>query len=170
MSWVSQSIIGQTAITKKQKSIMGKNLSTSLGGDASALLLLGTTHSWACGQGGGATTIFGLPTLGGSYVQPTALNAAGQVTGFSTILYDAEEHGFLFTGGLTLDLGTLGGGASQGLALDGSGRVVGQSRDPDGDSHAALFATNTVTDLGTLGGFNSAATFINPSGLVAGEG
>ena len=46
-----------------QKGIMGKHVSKTLGSAASALLLLGATHSWACGQGGGATTITGMDSM-----------------------------------------------------------------------------------------------------------
>src|SRR5215831_4063735 len=39
-----------------------------------------TANLWACGEGSQATITF-LPSLGGSVIQPYALNSAGQVTG-----------------------------------------------------------------------------------------
>src|SRR5262245_38371233 len=66
-------------------------------------------------------TVTDLGTLGGSFSTPLAINAAGQVTGVSTVNNSFNMHAFLFSGVLT-DVGTLGGTSSQGLALNGNGQ------------------------------------------------
>src|SRR4051812_16254631 len=154
---------------KTQKGIMGKHVSKTLGGTASLLCLLAASHAWACGQGGSETIIAGIPTLGGSIFRANALNAAGQVAGYSTILDDAEEHAFLYsTNGVITDLGTLGGNFSQGLALNAAGQVVGRAKTAGNDTHAVLFGSPS-TDLGTLSGVTSFAGGINNAGAISGE-
>src|SRR5215467_1771693 len=70
-----------------------------------------------------------LGTLGGSYSVATAVNANGQVIGFSYLAGDMAQHAFLWTAaGLTpVDLGTLGGTSSVATAVNANGRVIGYS-------------------------------------------
>ena len=78
----------------------------------------------ACGSG--PVTITNAPNLGGSMHTVTALNAAGQITGYSLLPGDEERHAFRFGAGGLLDLGTLGGNRSYGFVLndrDKSGRI-----------------------------------------------
>jgi probable HAF family extracellular repeat protein len=134
----------------------------------SLLALLTATDAWACGQGG-SPAITNLPSLGGSFYEATALNASGQVAGFSTTAGDVAEHAFLYIGGSTVDLGTLGGDSSEGYAMNNQGQVVGKSTDINGDTHAVLFSNGSLTDLGDLGGGSSEAHGINNAGLIIGE-
>jgi len=70
-----------------------------------------------------------LGTLGGPNSAALAVNASGQVVGYSrTTSSGAETHAFSWTpaGGM-VDLGTLGGSSSTALAVSASGQVVGYS-------------------------------------------
>src|SRR6185503_13442543 len=57
-----------------------------------------------------AYTLTDLGTLGGSSSQAVAINEAGQIIGQSYLAGDAEQHAFVWQGGVMTDLGTLGGG------------------------------------------------------------
>ena len=72
-------------------------------------------------------TITDLGTLGGNASAGTAINASGQVTGWSTTASGATR-AFLYSSGAMADLGTLQGGSfSTGTALNDLGQVVGSS-------------------------------------------
>lgn len=133
------------------------------------LLILAAAQSHAaCGNG--SVSITNVPHLGGSSYTVSALNALGQVAGYSQLPGDQAEHAFLFgPGGLT-DLGTLGGISSYGFALNDSGQVAGDASLPDEfqPPHAFLFDGSSLIDLGTLGGFSSSAVGINNAGQVTG--
>ena len=69
-----------------------------------------------------------LGTLGGSTSVALAVNASGQVVGWSLIAGDIHVHAFLWskkTG--MVDLDTLGGSFSVAVALNDYGQVVGYS-------------------------------------------
>jgi probable HAF family extracellular repeat protein len=92
-----------------------------------------------------------LGTLGGSSSIGFAVNASGQVTGYSSIADDAEFHAFLWNGATMLDLGTLGGESSQGAAINASGQVTGQASTAiEGEGHAFLWDGNALQDLNDL--------------------
>jgi probable HAF family extracellular repeat protein len=127
--------------------------------------------SWT--QAGGMVDI---GTLGGSYIQPTALNNNGQVVGFSTTTSNPNiGHAFLWTqaGGM-IDLGTLGGNftMSGANAINSSGQVAGYCITSDYSAYRAFFWTQAsgMIDLGTLGGNSwSVARAMNDNGQVVGE-
>ena len=74
-----------------------------------------------------------LGTLGGTSSSGDALNASGQVTGYSDTA-EGDTHAFLWDGTTMQDLGTLGGTYSQGVAINASGQVTGSADTADGDA------------------------------------
>ena len=133
-----------------------------------SLLLSAAIQSWAaCSTN--STSINSLPTLGGAFFDATALNNAGQITGFAT-RPDGAMHAFLIGSGGITDLGTVGGTSSQGFALNSAGHVVGSSSIADeSETHAFLYDSEGMTDLGTLGGPFCVAIGINEGGQVIGN-
>ena len=109
-----------------------------------------------------------LGTLGGSYSNATAINAAGHVAGYSTTATGAY-HAFLYSNGAMTDLGPLGG-QSYGLAMNESDQVTGYLRPATGDFHAFLYGNGAMTDAGTPSGLKvSEGEAINGSGNVVGR-
>jgi probable HAF family extracellular repeat protein len=121
-------------------------------------------------------TILDLGTLGGSFSTATAINASGQVVGYSALAGDVATHAFRTSANGVItpvsDLGTLGGTNSYAFAINSSGQVVGAS-DTAGHQHAFRTASNgAITasdDLGDPLGYGSSANAINDSGQVAGN-
>src|SRR5215469_18413143 len=129
-------------------------------------------------------TIMG--SLGGGFTDATAINASGQVTGYSATNHEIQipcppgpygtakkclepiEHAFLFSNGTMTDLGTLDGSGtgSEGVAINDSGEVVGVSETKAGTSDAFLSNGKTMTDLGPTSQFYPHG--INDSGQIAG--
>ncbi|HOJ72936.1 MAG TPA: thrombospondin type 3 repeat-containing protein [Phycisphaerae bacterium] len=98
----------------------------------------------------------------------SGLNDAGQVVGY---YYTADwaKRAFLYSNGVTTDLGTLGGTEAYANAINNNGQVVGVSRTAGGQWHAFIWdAVGGMRDLGTLGGASSEAYAINDSGQVVG--
>lgn len=125
-------------------------------------------------------TITDLGSLGGGVTDATAINAAGQVTGFSNLAKQVQipcyagshakcleqpHHAFLWTDGKMTDLGSLGGIFSQGNAINGSGQVAGVATDSSLDNVAAVWTGKKITALPGLDGF---VTGINDSGQIVG--
>jgi probable HAF family extracellular repeat protein len=135
---------------------------------ASLLLFTATNHWAACGPG--TPTISGVPSLGGSLYRVKALNANGQVAGWSYVSGDLEVHAFRSGPGGLVDLGTLGGTSSQGFTLNNAGQIAGESTlSGDLASRGFLHDGTSMLDLGTLGGSYSTATSINDAGQVVGS-
>ncbi|MDB6126080.1 MAG: hypothetical protein JWQ71_5073 [Pedosphaera sp.] len=146
-----------------------RNLTKIIGSTSSLFVLLTAVNGWSCGIGG--ISITNLPTLGGSALQINAMNALGQLGGFSNIPGDTCAHAFFYANGSLQDLGTLGGSVSQARAINNAGQVVGDSNLPGDTSspHAFSFSGSTLLDLGTLGGDYSSAKVLNEAGQIAGE-
>jgi probable HAF family extracellular repeat protein len=105
----------------------------------------------------------------------TAINARGQVAGFSAGFLPAQELAFFWDGTTMHSLGTLGGADSHAMAMNGRGQVVGQAALPSSTCynyevgcHAFLWNGTTMIDLGSLGSGPSVALAINRRGQIAG--
>src|SRR2546421_67392 len=108
-----------------------------------------------------------LGTLGGAPSHATAINAAGQVVGWSANA-SGVNHAFLWENGTMTDLGTLGGNSSAASGINDGGLIVGTSQTSN-SSHGFLWVEGLMTDLGTLGGSSTAAYGINDADQVVGE-
>jgi probable HAF family extracellular repeat protein len=109
-----------------------------------------------------------------SYTVPTAINANGQVTGFSNLWGGYGPAAFLYSNGQMQSLGTLGGySGSQGNAINSAGQVTGVSFTADESLHAFIYTNGTMTDLNSLLSPSDAAQYtlvdavaINDSGQI----
>ena len=124
----------------------------------------------ACACGSGASTVTNLPSLGGSTVQVSGINSAGQIAGTSYTTGDRAARAFRYSSGTTADLGTLGGNNSQGFAINSQGWVAGEADLAHfAGTHAVLVKGGAPIDLGTLGGSYSSAAALNDAGQVVGS-
>jgi probable HAF family extracellular repeat protein len=95
------------------------------------------------------------------------INAAGQVTGYSTVNGLNHTHAFVYDGTLH-DLGTFGGGLARGFSINSAGQVAGHSTSPITGDFRAIFYDGIAHDLGTFGGARSEALGLNDNGHVVG--
>jgi probable HAF family extracellular repeat protein len=123
-----------------------------------------------------ATGFVDLALGGGSFSGLTAINARGDVVGFSDSATNSASHAFLWTSrdGIQ-DLGTLDdspGSTSTANAINDHGVVVGEStiRTSDGVFlHAFMWTPHAgMVDLGTLGGSTSSAQGVSDDDVVVG--
>ncbi|HEX8202689.1 MAG TPA: PEP-CTERM sorting domain-containing protein, partial [Isosphaeraceae bacterium] len=138
------------------------------GGDFHAFL-------WA----GGAMQDLG--TLGGAASQARAINAAGQVVGWSHRADGTSPHAFLSRAGVMIDLGTLPGfSGSWANGINARGQIVGFAGVVDDrlgtfTQRAFLVEDGVMTDLNALippdtGWTLAAADAINDAGQIVGFG
>jgi len=130
-----------------------------------ALVLLATLFAGLPGEVSASVVMVDLGTLGGTESEAVAVNASGQVVGWSEVA-SGDHHAFSWTqaGGM-IDLGTLGGAQSEATAVNATGQVVGWANTADGDRHAFLWTqAGEMVDLGP-----GNATAVNDSGQVVGQ-
>jgi len=108
-----------------------------------------------------------LGTLGGPGSTAAAINAGGQVVGWSGRA-DGRSHAFLWDRGRMTDLGTLGGSDSSALVINDRGDVVGQSLTRTGELHAFLWTHGKMTDLGEMTVFGGEGG-LSRSGIAIGN-
>ncbi|MDD2760372.1 MAG: hypothetical protein PHH11_08760 [Methylomonas sp.] len=121
----------------------------------------------------GGTSAIDLGTLGGTNSYAEAINASGQVVGWSGIYGNAGVHAALWQPGSTTptDLGTLGGDSGA-RSVNAGGQVVGHSITVGGEEHAVMWQAGSASpiDLNTLvalsSGFLNNAMGINDAGQI----
>ena len=110
-----------------------------------------------------------LGSLGGSRVEATGINEAGQVVG-SSLLADLGGEAFLWdaTNGMR-SIGTLGGPFSRGAAINNRGEIAGTSFQADFSERAFVWdAVNGMRLLDGVAGTSTRGLTVNDSGTVAG--
>jgi RHS repeat-associated protein len=107
--------------------------------------------------------------VGGVSSAAYAIDDSGQVVGQFVLSGTGPQHAFLYSNGVTTDLGTLGGTNSIAFGINNNGQVVGEAMNASGNYHAFLYSGGTMSDLGTLGGATSNAFGINNSGQIVGQ-
>ncbi|HEU4829107.1 MAG TPA: hypothetical protein VFT04_07915 [Gemmatimonadales bacterium] len=129
------------------------------------------------------------PSLGGTRSRGAAIDARGEVAGFSLLAGNTNRHAALWSGGSIEDLGTLGGTGSTvpWPGLNERGMVVGiahiAQQDTLGEGWSCVFflpnpndeicrgffwENGVMTAMPTLGGDRSFATGVNNRGQVVG--
>ena len=134
----------------------------------------GGTRAFRTDAGG---SLVPLGTLGGNDSTATAINAAGQVVGYSTLAV-AVTHAFAYLDGVGMrDLGYLDYyHDSMALGVNDAGDVVGTAFDASGGQHAAAWlGSGAIRDLSALipptaGWTLEEATAINNGGDIVGHG
>jgi probable HAF family extracellular repeat protein len=113
-----------------------------------------------------------LPYLpGGKIAEAHAVNARGQVVGYSTIDAIGTRHAVLWDNNRApIDLRTLPGDThSEARGINDRGEIVGESYTTIGPRHAVVWRNGAITPLPLLpGGGDSAAYAINARGQIAG--
>jgi probable HAF family extracellular repeat protein len=117
---------------------------------------------------GGMTRNLG--TLGGNASFATAINARGEIAGFSQT-HAGDVHAFRYSNGVMLDLNRSLGDPphSEAFGINEAGDVVGTLTRADGTGRAFMYARGKADDLGTLGGGSAGASDIADSGIVVGS-
>ena len=105
--------------------------------------------------------------VGDSYA--TGVNDLGEVTGYGQFETGGPVHGFLFSGDMMHDLGSVGDSLSFGSAINNHGQVVG-NYEPTGfiGDLPFLASIGNFTPFGTLDGIRGEATGINDAGAAVG--
>lgn len=149
------------------------------------MLALGLAVAAVAALGAPAATtgysVTDLGSLGDGVTDGLAINAGGQVTGYSYSskefqvscpphqyggskkCFEHEYHAFVWSNGTMTDLGTLGGHFSQGVAINLSGEVVGWADTSSGASDGFLWDGKKMIDLGS---FHPSG--INDAGVISG--
>ncbi len=112
-------------------------------------------------------------SLGGEISEGRAINAAGEVVGYSSLNpEDSTTHAFHYVNGRMQDLGSLGG-ASQAWDINDTGQIVGYSRTAENALHATFWTQGRIYDLNRLaapGWTLHNALGINRYGQIVGVG
>ena len=134
------------------------------------IVLVATLVAFGPSASAATYTVTDLGTLGGSRSYAGAINARGDIVGWSTLPGDTARHAFLYQSRSRrlVDLDARGADASSSAsAINDRGRIAGgiDVVGGQGASHAALFVRGRIIDLGTPLGFPSAfAIAVNHAG------
>ncbi len=110
---------------------------------------------------------------GGSFSTATAINAGGQVVGYSATA-TGSYNVFLYSDGTMKDLGNLGYGSASPRGINARGQIVGEAHDVN-RSTCFLYSDGLMMDLNTLldpsasGWRLGDANAINDNGLIVGS-
>ena len=93
-----------------------------------------------------------LGTLGGSYSYPMAINEAGQIIGYSGTAGNAEQHAFVWQGGVMTNLGTLSNSNFRAPRRCRASRADKSTPIPLGSNDIAIICLNIlqVNEIGAL--------------------
>jgi len=117
-----------------------------------------------------------IPTLGGRYNVPIAVNNRGDVVGESSLPGNTTGHAFLWHNGRLTDLGTLPGDVfSEAFDVTDQGAIVGMSCSSTASCRAVMWVHNHAVDLNTLISGSSGwqlmdAQAENARGQIVGDG
>ena len=121
-----------------------------------------------------------IPTLGGVSAYGLALNASGNVVGYSNLPSAPESffdvHAFLYKDGVLSDIDTFNSGQSVAKGINSHGAVVGDFKSIEFKQRAFLYLNGEMHDLNTLldssgdGWILETASSINDSGWIVGYG
>jgi probable HAF family extracellular repeat protein len=154
----------RAAETRKQREVVMGRLSRLW------IVLVATLVAFGPSASAATYTVTDLGTLGGSRSYAAAINARGDIVGWSTLPGDTARHAFLYQSRSHrfVDLDPRGADASSSAsAINHRGRIAGgiDVVGGQGASHAALFVRGRIIDLGTPLGYPSAfAVAINHAG------
>lgn len=118
--------------------------------------------------GAQADPSYTVTVVGEAGSEARGLNSSGEVVGYLTTP-GGDQHAFLYTGGITTDLGTLGGLNSIAWGINDAGQVVGGAENAGGVERPFSHAGGVMSDLGTLGGSGGYARAINNGGSIVGS-
>ncbi|MDO8677398.1 MAG: M12 family metallo-peptidase [Acidobacteriota bacterium] len=121
--------------------------------------IAGADQGQALLSGGGIATVLG-PCCTDVLNPPVLVNDAGQVA------FSDGIHAFVYSDGVSTDLGDLGGGYSSAWGMNAWGQVVGVSTDMAQTLHAFVSDGGVMTDLGPLGN-DALRPQINDAGQIA---
>lgn len=129
--------------------------------------------SWGVSaQGASYSTAF-LNPFGGKQSAAYAINDQGVVIGRATLDNNVNEHGFVWTNGVAVSVGTLGGPHSYAYGLNNASTVVGHSFRMDTFGGAFRWEAGTLQNLdpdpASTGWHFSQAHDINEAGAIVGS-
>jgi probable HAF family extracellular repeat protein len=144
---------------------MRKNRHLILFACAAALLILVLTR-WLWPQPDPMYTVTILPSLGGAFTLPCAINDRGQIAGFSEV---SQSKYHLFLWDRQKGMQDLGPVCNDMVDLNSAGQITGTMHDPNSRERAFVWDPHEGRRLlPTLGGSKGRALAINDSGQVVG--